>query len=231
MSRLVALLTLLSAGPLSLLAQPISRLPTLETEREPKWVVQFAPLSLFDPSNTIQFGVERMIGQRQSIHIEAGYGWQGMNLWQTSTSTRYTNTENWRGRIEWRYYWRGGPIGPYVAMEGLFKQVTAREQGTVGVGCDLGDCQYYQRFSSPITKHVWGGHVKFGRQFFLSPNHRLVGDFYGGLGVRWRSLDRYVQPANYYYYESRGFTLFDPFTNSPYPIISLSYGIKLGYAF
>lgn len=232
MLRLICLSGLLLGG-IRATAQPVTPLPlpSVDTDRNPKWVVQFAPLSLFDPTNTLQFGLERMIGQHNSVHLEAGYGWQGMNLWQTSQSTRYTNTENWRGRAEWRYYWRGGPIGPYFALEGLFKQITAYENGTIGVGCESGPCQYYQQFSTPITKHVWAGHLKFGRQFALSANNRLVGDFYGGLGVRWRSLDRTTKPDGYYYYESRGFTLYDPFAFSPYPIISLSYGFKVGYTF
>ncbi|AUD03853.1 hypothetical protein [Spirosoma pollinicola] len=202
-----------------------------KVERNSSWVVKFAPLSLLDPSNTIQFGLERFMGSHQSLQIEAGYGRQSMNLWQTSQESRYSNTENWRGRAEWRYYWKGGPLGSYLAIEGLYKQVTAYENGTVGIGCETGQCQYYQRFSSPIAKRVWAGHLKFGRQFPLSPNNRLVADFYGGLGVRWNSVDRTIQPDSYYYYQARGYTLFDPFSYTPYPRISISYGIKFGYAF
>src|SRR5919202_6575111 len=68
------------------------------------WVIKFAPLSLFDPDNTIQFGIERRLGNRHGIQAEFGYGWQGMNLWQNSQNKRYSNREVWRTRAEYRYY-------------------------------------------------------------------------------------------------------------------------------
>jgi hypothetical protein len=231
--RLLGAVALFVAYSLTTHAQPITPmpLPAIDAYRNPQWVVKFAPLSLLDPSNTIQFGLERMIGEHQSIQIEVGYGWQGMNLWQSSQSSRYSDTENWRGRAEWRYYWRGGPIGSYIAVEGLYKQVTAQENGTIGIGCDTGPCQYYQLFSSPISKHVWGGHLKFGRQLALSSNNRLVADFYGGLGIRGNTIERTPRPVGFYYFQPRGFTLFDPFSTTSKTLISISYGLKVGYAF
>ena len=226
---LIGLLTLL-AGVAQ--AQVINPDPLYATRQESarRWVVKFAPLSLFDPSNTVQVGIERMLGQRQAIQIEFGYGWQGLNLWRNSQSSRYSDTEIWRGRAEWRYYWRGGPIGSYMAVEGLYKRINAFEHGTVGIGCTNGPCQYYQLYTSPISKYVWAGHLKFGRQFRLSPNNdRLVGDFYGGIGVRGNTLDRTFQPDGFYYYQSSG--LFDLFSSTRYAVISVSYGMKIGYSF
>jgi hypothetical protein len=226
--RLIGLLTLLvelASG------QGINPDPsyTVRQEMTRHWVVKFAPFSLFDPSNTIQFGIERMLGQRQAVQLEFGYGWQGMNLWRNSQGSRYTDTEIWRGRAEWRYYWQGGPIGSYMAIEGLYKRINAFENGTIGIGCTNGPCQYYQLYSSPISKYVWAGHLKFGRQFRLSANNRLLGDFYGGLGIRGNTIERITQPDGFYYYQSRG--LFDLFSNSTYAVISVSYGMKIGYSF
>ncbi|GAB3781974.1 hypothetical protein GCM10028818_36880 [Spirosoma horti] len=221
---------LLLACQLTVQAQSAEPLP-FPPRYNPKWVVKFAPFSLFDPTNTIQFGLERLIGKRHSIHVEVGYGWEGISLWRNNQHARYTGIENWRGRAEWRYYWRGGLLGPYVALEGLYKQVTAQENGTIGVGCETGQCQYYQIFTRPISKYVWGGHLKVGRQFSLFNNERLVGDFYGGIGLRKNSVERVAQPDGLYYYPASGFTLFDPFSLNAYPIISLSYGLKIGYTF
>ena len=221
--RLLAGLTLVFGRMLATEAQTLTPYPPGITHAEPmqRWVVKFAPLSLFDPSNTVQFGLERLLGQHQAVQVEFGYGWQGMNLWRSSQSSRYTDTEIWRGRAEWRYYWRGGPIGSYMALEGLYKQVNAYEHGTIGVGCTTGPCQYYQRYSLPITKHVWGGHLKFGRQFSLMPSNRLLADVYGGLGVRWNTIERASRPDGLSYYQPGGFIVFDPFSSTPYAQISV----------
>lgn len=230
---LIWLLAFLFGGVAPALAQAEKPMPlaSIFAEQSQRWVVKFAPLSLIDPSNTIQFGIERLVGQHQAIQAEFGYGWQGMNLWDVSQRSRYTDMKIWRGRAEWRYYWHGGPIGSYIALEGLFKQTSAYEHGTVGKGCDAGPCQYYQIYSAPIAKQVWAGHVKFGRQFPLSPNNRLMADFYGGFGVRGSRLDRSAVPDGLSFYESYGVNLFDPFTDLNRLVLSISYGIKFGYSF
>ncbi len=206
-------------------------LPTIDAEQSQRWVVKFAPLSLFDPSNTIQFGIERFVGQHQSIQAEFGYGWQGMNLWRSTQDSRYSDIELWRGRAEWRYYRHGGPIGSYIALEGLYKRINARENGTIGLGCDMGPCQYFQLYSAPISKQVWAGHVKFGRQFRLLPNtNRLLADFYGGVGVRGSTLEQIPIPqTGVFYYNPRG--LFNLFSTTTFAAISISYGIKIGFSF
>jgi Protein of unknown function (DUF3575) len=156
-----------------------------------------------------------------------------MNLWQNSQNKRYSEREVWRGRVEYRYYLNRSyaPIGQYVAAEGFYKQVNARESGTIGVGCPTGQCQYYQLFTSPVSKYVWGGHVKFGRQFSISPNDRLLIDVYTGLGFRRRRVERFDRPAaGLYYYESAGYNLFDAFSPQTYAIISMVYGFKIGYS-
>lgn len=231
--RILDLLACVVTGISSALAQSEKPLPLhpFYAEQSQRWVVKFAPTSLIDPSNTIQFAIERLVGQHQSIQAEFGYGWQGMDLWDVSQRSRYTDMKIWRGRAEWRYYWRGGPIGSYIALEGLFKQTNAFENGTVGKGCDTGPCQYYQMYSAPINKRVWAGHLKFGRQFPLSRNNRFLGDFYGGLGIRWYDLDRSHVPDGLSFYDPYRAILLDPFSGPIRPTLSLSYGIKFGYSF
>ena len=197
-----------------------------------RWVVKFAPLSLLDPNNSIAFGIERLLGQHQSIQLELGYGWQGMNLWDVTDRGQYSNLKIWRGRAEWRYYWRGGPIGSYMAVEGFYRQANATETGTFGLGCETGQCQYYQLYSLTIAKYVWGGHIKFGRQFAISTNKRLVGDFYGGLGFRGNTVDHFNRPSGSLdYHSAGGFLSIDPFTSSSNVFISVAYCIKIGYSF
>ncbi|WP_420150611.1 hypothetical protein [Spirosoma sp.] len=226
---------LLLGNVLTAQAQSAPSLPlssALEDEKVRRTVVKFAPLSLIDPDNTVQFGIERLFGQHHGVHLEFGYGWEGMNLWRNSQSTRYTDREVWRGRVEWRYYLNktNQPRGRYIAVEGLYKQIDAQETGTVGVGCTSGPCQYYQFISAPIHKYVWGGHIKFGRQFALAPDSRWLADVYLGLGVRWRNIDRLQSPdGSYFYGYARGW--FDTFGPTPYAILSVSYGAKIGYSF
>lgn len=217
-------------------AQRTYPFPQIEPHTEPsrQWVVKFAALSLFDPDNTIQFGVERLFGQHNAVQLELGYGFQGMNLWQYTQNERYSNREVWRSRLEWRYYFTPTqePRGRYIAIEGFYKQVNVRENGTVGVGCYAGPCQYYQQFSAPLEKYVWGGHIKYGRQFRLVPeNNRLLADIYLGLGFRRRTIDRFQRPDTSYYYGPGSYNLFDSFATTPYTLISIAYGAKIGYAF
>ena len=198
------------------------------------WVVKFAPLALIDPDNAVEFGIERRLGNQQSAQVELGYGWQGMNLWQNSQNQRYTDKEVWRGRAEWRHYFdsRRQLRGNYIAIEGFYKQVNVRESGTVGVGCDGGPCQYYQIYSSPTEKYVWGGHVKFGNQSPLSfyNRHWLI-DWYVGLGIRRRTVERFGRPDGLNYYASGGYSLFDSFSSATYVLPSMTLGVKVGYAF
>ena len=232
---LIGLLMLIFGQASAVRAQRIEPDPIYSTHAQPArpWVVKFAPLSLFDIDNTVQFGFERLVSQHSAVQLELGYGPQGMNLWQSSQNERYSDREIWRGRAEWRYYLdkTNQPRGRYVALEGFYKQVNVRESGTVGVGCTTGPCQYYQVFSSPLQKYVWGGHVKFGRQFALLANDRLLADFYLGLGFRRRIIDRFQPDGDSFYYRSAGLTLFDSFSSIPYALISLSYGAKIGYSF
>jgi hypothetical protein len=51
-------------GSLAAQSQPITADPDQSTRalQARNWVVKFAPLSIFDPDNTVQFGVERRTG-------------------------------------------------------------------------------------------------------------------------------------------------------------------------
>ncbi|MBD2754200.1 DUF3575 domain-containing protein [Spirosoma validum] len=233
---LIGCLGLFLADILAAKAQsaPSLPLPSLDAEESQRWVVKFAPLSLLDPDNTVQFGAERLVGQRHGIQLELGYGWQALNAWRSTQNARYSDREIWRGRVEWRYYLHqtNRPVGQYVALEGFYKQVNVRENGTIGIGCTTGPCQYYQLFSAPLQKYVGGGHIKFGRQFvFSADNPRLLIDLYIGLGVRWRTIERAEKSVDSYYYYSSGYDVFNSFSETPYALISVAYGVKVGYSF
>ncbi len=196
------------------------------------WVLKVAPLSLLDLSSTIQAAVEGVVAPNQSVQLELGYGWQAMNPWLAPNQERYSRYEVWRGRAEWRYYWRGGqaPFGTYTAIEGLYKRENALEKAVTAVYGEPGLVQYYRQSSLPISKDVYGINVKIGRQFPLLPNRRLVFDIYTGLGLRARTILRTNLP-NGYQLTRQPIVDIGPFTTyGGASLFSLSAGFKIGYA-
>ncbi|RAJ92469.1 hypothetical protein LX87_04799 [Larkinella arboricola] len=204
--KVLVLLFLFSLNGLAQRVLPDTLTPVLN--RPPQWVVKFAPLSLIDLDNTIQFGAERLLGRKHAIQAEFGYGWQALNLYPYRRDD-YDDFEVWRGRLEWRRYsgryrsnrrphYATPPIGRYIAVETFFKQLTVLETTAVGRECLDGTCAYFQQGTFPMYRTVWGAHFKLGRQFVLSipGENRLLLDFYMGLGFRTLSLFRFSNPAN-----------------------------------
>lgn len=208
-----------------------SVVPTLG-DASARWVVKVAPLSLFDLDNTVQFGVERVLGGRSSVQAEGGYGWPGL---QYSREYNYGDKEVWRGRAEWRIYNRVNvrPRGSYFAIEGFYKQVNARETGTIGRGCNNGffGCQYFQQYNSVAQKFVVGGHIKWGHQFRI--DDRWLFDFYVGIGLRSVMFQRFrPQFADSFrynnYYSLFNFGRFDG-RDQQQTLPSTTLGFKIGY--
>ncbi|GAB3956823.1 hypothetical protein GCM10028805_47750 [Spirosoma harenae] len=231
---LIGFLGAIWAGILTAQAQSATQQLSYSTgyKPSPKWVVKFAPLSLVDPSSTVEFAVERLVSQQHSVQAEFGYAGPGLNRWGNSgQNLRYSNGQVWRGRAEWRYYLRQNqaPFGSYAALEGIYKQVNALENGTVGIGFEAGQYQYYQMYSLPISAQVWAFNLKLGNQFPLSANNRLVGDFYGGVGLRHQTIYEPDRPDGYTFYAQN--PLFSPFLTNRYPALSVSFGLKIGYTF
>lgn len=205
----------------------------------PRWVVKFAPLALFDPDNTIQFGVERLFGTRHTVQGEFGYGWKAINMYPARRED-YENFEVWRGRAEWRRYsgryrsfrrphFAQVPIGRYFAIETFFKQFTARQTTAVGRECVDGTCAYFEQGTFPIYRTVWGLHAKFGRQFVLTmpSDNRFLLDFFIGFGFRNLSPFRFNTASNDDVIRSTGFLFWNTQQGGLRPSATL--GIKLGY--
>ena len=226
--------------PMNVLAQlvlPDTLTPVMN--HAPHWVVKFAPLALFDPDNTIQFGVERLFGTRHTVQGEFGYGWRAINMYPDRRDD-YENFEVWRGRAEWRRYsgryrsyrrphYATPPIGRYFALETFFKQLTVLENTTVGRECVDGTCAYFERGTFPLYRTVWGIHCKFGRQFVLTMpgDNRLLLDFFFGMGFRNLTPYRFNNSTNEDVIRSTGFGFLDSRQGGLRP--SATIGIKLGY--
>lgn len=198
----------------------------------PSWIIKFAPLSLFDPDNTIQLAIERLLNQGHAVQVEFGYGNEQIGLWETTAHGRYSNKETWRVRAEWRLYLRPAdkPQGFYAAAEGLYKQVNVLEMNSNGLPC-TGPCVPGTLSKEPALKQVWGGHLKIGYQKPLFFNDRFLLDLYGGLGARHRQVRRPDLPVGATINESGGlFGQWPAFPFTPQTEFSLSMGVKLGYA-
>ena len=199
----------------------------------PHWVIKFAPLSAVDPDNTIQFGLERILGRKQAVQIELGYGWEGIGLWETTARGRFSNKETWRGRAEWRLYFcpNARLLGFYAAVEGFYKQVNVQEITSNGLPC-AGDCPPGSLSKAPALKYVWGGHLKIGYQRPLFFIDRLLLDVYGGLGARYRQVNRPDLPVGVALQEAPSlFGSWPAFPFSPKTQVSFSLGFKVGYGF
>ena len=197
-----------------------------------RWVIKAVPLFLFDPDNTVQFGVERTLGGRSSVQIEGGYGWPGFQY--NRDYYTYSNREVWRGRAEWRLYNRVSvrPRGSYLAIEGFYKQVNAIESGTIGRGCTNGffGCQYFQQYRSLAQKFVVGGHIKWGHQFRLDDNWLF--DVYGGIGLRSVMFRRFrpVFPDSNSYRSYDGPFNWSGLWGTDAPVLpTATLGFKIGY--
>ena len=169
-----ALIALLICLPLLTLAQRMRLDTTIRPlmNHPPGWVAKFSPLHLFDPDNTVQFGLERVLSTRQSVQAEFGYGTGVMNVWRNGGSSRYGQAEHWRGRAEWRFYTNryrtnrnfginvrsAAPLGNYLAVELFYKQDNALERFPVGRECVGGLCAYFEQLETPVMKYVWGSH-------------------------------------------------------------------------
>lgn len=204
---------------------------TVQSSRKTLGIVKFAPLSLLDPHNTLQFGFEYPLKGRWTLQAEAGYGNRYFNLYYYSNDQDdLYNRETWRVRVEGRYYLsrrRAAPWGWYFAPEVLYKRINFIEQGSIGRECEDGVCAYFERTRYKILKDVVGYHVKFGAQYLLGK--RITLDFYQGVGFR----NIYVKSPSFRENDSNRsdvlfFTL-NPESPGRYRLLSMSLGLKVGY--
>lgn len=204
--------------------------------RRYQWVIKLAPLSIVDPDNTVQPGVEYIFGKRSSVQAEFGYGWHNFSLFTYKENYRYR--EVWRSRAELRTYWkrRGQyrtPLGGYWALEAFYKQINNRENYTIGRECQSGPCAYYQQIDTPVTKYVSGGNLKLGFQnkFGPDPDERLLIDLYFGLGIRVRNVERIQAPPDSYPWTFRNNGLLGTYESGRVTVPNITAGFKIGYAF
>ena len=209
----------------------------------PRVILKLAPLTLLELQNTLEAGVEVRLNRRLGIQGQVGYGPEGI-MWQRLPD-RYYQRENWRGRLELRWYRsqptrqiRSGqfPVGRYVALDLLYKQLNAVETYTVGRDCPInGGCAYYQRTTNRITRYIGAVSVKWGRQWVIdyresTADPRWLLDAYVGVGLRLATTERPGSLPNED--QISGFlTAFDfnPFTGRDGVTLNVPLGLKVGY--
>ncbi|MCE7070740.1 hypothetical protein LZG74_10520 [Dyadobacter sp. CY327] len=148
-------------------------------------IVKFAPLSLVDFDNAVQFGVEVPLGTTgMSLQQDLGYGPAAMNTWYSQGVDR-PNKEIFKSRTQLRYYYlTRRRMKPYIAGELLLKKVIYRDNKWVGMECEQpwGNCDYLENTLIKTRRMVHAGHAKAGMQFYFSS--RIALDLFAGLGFR-----------------------------------------------
>jgi hypothetical protein len=228
------------------LAQAVSpdTIRPLPANRKPVAVLKLAPLTLFELQNTLEIGAEVRMHDRMSVQGQFGYAPDWL-IWQSSL-TQYTNRENWRGRFEARWYIGHSrrmaqpgppsfPLGRYIAIDLLYKQLNTINQQTIGHQCAAGNCAYFEKGSSLLTRYIGGLGIKIGGQSVIG-HRRATGapswllDAYLGVGVRkgW-TQEPAVEPDAIRFYRGSGFLTFDPFRAPNQFSPNALLGIKVGY--
>ncbi len=232
---------------LATLAQELPRAnlpPALPASRKPVVVLKLAPLTLFEFQNTFELGAEVRMSDRMSIQGQLGYAPDWL-IWESST-TQYTNRENWRGRLETRWYIghprrtvRSGPpafpLGRYVAIDLLYKQMNTINQQTIGRQC-TGGCAYFEKTRDLTTRYIGGIGIKLGSQTVIgyqrstgAPSWLL--DAYVGVSIRkgWTEQPA-VEPDAIRFYNGSGFLSVDPFRAPNQFSPNVLMGLKVGFA-
>lgn len=216
-----------------LLAQQMPDTLSGLTNRRPHYIIKWAPLSVIELDNTVQFGLEYLLPGPWSVQQELGYGWFNLNNNADIDGDPYKNREVWRSRTEFRVYLDHNkdvakPRGGYFALEFLYKRVNFEREASIGRECADGQCEYFELLDYKILKDVFGYHAKFGGQFIVE--NRLAIDIYSGIG--WRNI--FVKSPGLSAGENvfgEGSDLINIARTEPgiYRTISLCGGFKLGY--
>ena len=207
-------------------------------------VVKLNPLMAVGVDGAAYGGVEVPMGRRGAIQGEVGYG--GFRSLMNYDSDSYTHKENWRGRLQYRWYNREGLATDkpwYWAVEGTYKQVNAVDNQTLGRDCQNGNCAYFELVNQTVTRYVAGAYGKVGK---LVPFTRIDGtyrfslDLYAGIGINYawtarQPLDRPLSgqyPNTDYLFSSGGqFSFSDRFgKNNPTSLqLDMQAGFTVGY--
>ncbi|MBO0935796.1 hypothetical protein J2I47_04470 [Fibrella sp. HMF5335] len=187
---------------------PNYRRPDLRERPVPRSVViKLNPFMLLGVDGAGYGGVEVPVGVQGAIQAEFGYG--AFRSLMTFDSEAYTQKENWRGRLQYRWYNPQGGASDlpwYWAVEGTYKQVNALHHQTLGRDCLGGNCAYFQLVDQLAARYVVGAYGKVGKIIPLNRSdgtYRFLLDIYGGIGINYAWVVR--RPL--------GFTL-----NSQYPV-------------
>jgi hypothetical protein len=200
--------------------------------RQPHFIIKWAPLSLVEQDNTVQFGIEYLFKGPVSLQQEVGYGW--FNFTNNSDNGRvFKNREIWRSRTELRFYVANNgeirrPQGAYLALEFLYKRMNYNKGGNVGRECNGSECEYFEMMNYKLFRDIFGYHGKIGLQFIIEK--RLALDLYIGGGLRSivvKSPGLSAEDSNFR--EERGFVMSKPMELGQYTLLSMCSGFKLGF--
>lgn len=145
----------------------------------PKWAVTLKPIGIFDPFLTnFTFGVQQYSGGKIISELQLGL----IKTWYCSIIQQQDNTSLSGFKV-------GGEI-KYLFFGKMFISAQIFHNNYIESSEEL-MWRYNRVYTEEmqIDKHVTatGGHFKFG-VFWHIPNNRLFFEFYGGVGMRYRTI-------------------------------------------
>lgn len=204
----------------------------INNNRQPHYIIKWAPLSLVDQDNTVQFGIEYLFKGPVSLQQEIGYGWFNFNN-NREYGEVFKSREIWRSRTEIRFYVPNKgqvrkPKGAYLAIEFLYKRMNYSKQDEVGRECSGSACEYVEILDYKLFRDIFGYHGKTGLQFIIEK--RLALDLYIGGGLRSIVVKSPgLSAGDTRLVEERGFIISKPMELGQHTLISMCGGFKLGY--
>ena len=177
----------------------------------PRLALKWSPLHLLYFYPSWQFSIEHKLLKKFNLQYEAGWVVQSQN-----NVPEYQDKRGYRASIELRYYLPSPPMIPlYVSTEFYYQNVSFDRSETVGFNCALGNCDYFQSVTYPVTCEELGPGLKFGLLLYPAwrRNKSFYFDFNAGFAYR---VIHYASPARpsgdgiEYFEDNQGWILFNP---------------------
>lgn len=198
------------------------------------WRISTNLVSLVAPDGGISLAGEYRFDNHWSVLTEATWIFiDSKNAFDIRG--RYTpKAKGYAIRPEVRYYLTGkrSRYRMFFAQEISYKKVNFLEERIQQIGLDQwGHYDYEQITPYEKTKQVYSTASKFGAQFLIGPEHRILLEGFIGLGVKYKDYAYTHQPPATSYLEDKDYS-FDEAKNQRYAwTAAVPMAIKIGYRF
>lgn len=198
------------------------------------WRISTNLISLISPDGGISLAGEYRFNKSWSVVTEAA--WIFIDS-KNAFDIRGKYTPKAKGfyvRPEIRYYLPGkrSRYRMFFGHEFSYKKVDFIEERIEKIGLDQSGHFDYERLTPyDKTKQLYSSASKFGVQFLVGPEHRILIEGFVGLGVKYREYSYARQPAVGSYLEDKNYSFEDDRDNNHLWTIAMPLAIKIGYRF